>query len=314
LARAKGRRVLLAEDNEINQLVATEILSRSGIRCDVVGTGRAAVDAVAAGGYDLVLMDCQMPEMDGFEASRLIRQREAREAAGRQGELRQAAAQLSSAPSSSPSRAGLPIVALTANAIKGDRERCLAAGMDGYLTKPINPTKLIETILSFLPEAPAAGPSGADETNPEAAVAAAPHPATEPAWTAPAGPPVVDLAAVMTRCLNNAGLVAKLLAKFDGQLRQDVDALEKRLAAGDGGEESVRLAHGLKGVAASMAADGVRRAAAEAEQRLRQGDVAGARQSVAVLKQEAQRCLDGLPAVQARAAALAPPPARAKAS
>ncbi len=121
-AACDARRLLVADDNEINQIVAEELLRKGGWSCDVVSDGRAAVDATAAGDYAAVLMDCQMPEMDGFEATRQIRRAEA--TTGRH----------------------VPIIALTANAVKGDREQCLAAGMDAYLSKPLSPTDLYETI------------------------------------------------------------------------------------------------------------------------------------------------------------------------
>ena len=125
--RGVGRRILLAEDNEVNQLVAASILEQFGYECRVVNDGEAAVAAVRGEDYDLVLMDCQMPGMDGFEATRTIRREEQQAAADR-----------------------LPIVALTANAIKGDRERCLSAGMDDYVTKPIDTLRLIDTIETLL--------------------------------------------------------------------------------------------------------------------------------------------------------------------
>jgi two-component system sensor histidine kinase/response regulator len=120
-------RILVAEDNEVNQIVVTEFLRRAGYRCDIAGDGHQAVKAVEAEQYDLLLMDCQMPVMDGFEATRTIRARE-RETG----------------------RPRLPIVALTANAMKGDRELCLEAGMDAYTPKPIDPESLLAVIEPLL--------------------------------------------------------------------------------------------------------------------------------------------------------------------
>ena len=119
-----GFRILVAEDNEVNQIVVREVLIKAGHLCDVVPDGKQAVEAVQRNRYDLVLMDCQMPVMDGFDATRMIRSIEAGD----------------------PGLKPIAIVALTANAMKGDRERCLQAGMDGYASKPINPKELLRTI------------------------------------------------------------------------------------------------------------------------------------------------------------------------
>jgi PAS domain S-box-containing protein len=129
-------RILLAEDNEINQELALEILQSAGYRCDCVGSGQDAVNSVFQGMYDLVLMDCQMPVMDGFDASRTIRSREAQRV--------------------EPDivRARIPIVALTANAMKGDRERCIESGMDDYMSKPLDPDRLMEMVRKWLGPVP----------------------------------------------------------------------------------------------------------------------------------------------------------------
>ncbi len=124
---SRGARILLAEDNEINQIVASELLAKLGFHCDIVPDGKEAVAAAESGKYDVILMDCQMPVMDGFEATQAIRRTERASGARR-----------------------VPIVALTANAMQDDRDRCLAAGMDSHISKPINPKTLANTLLSLI--------------------------------------------------------------------------------------------------------------------------------------------------------------------
>jgi PAS domain S-box-containing protein len=120
-------RVLVAEDNQINQMVAIKILRKCGYKADAVANGAEAIEAIRQIPYDLILMDCQMPEMDGFEATRRIRNGDA-----------------------GSRNAGLPIVAMTAHAMKGDRERCLESGMNDYLPKPVQPAVLGQTLAKWL--------------------------------------------------------------------------------------------------------------------------------------------------------------------
>ena len=127
----------MAEDNLINQKLTVRILEKLGYQSDVVENGQEALAALDRGSYALVLMDCQMPVVDGFEATKLLRQREA-------------AAQ-ESAASGSATTCHIPIVALTANAMRGDRERCLAAGMDDYLTKPVRKEDLKGVLNRWIP-------------------------------------------------------------------------------------------------------------------------------------------------------------------
>jgi CheY-like chemotaxis protein len=116
-----GLRVLVAEDNPVNQLLMTRVLKKMGYTAQIVADGKQAVEAASRDEYSVILMDCQMPELDGFEATAQIRQRE------------------------NPAKR-IPIIALTANAMKGDSERCFAAGMDDYLSKPVDLTLLAEAL------------------------------------------------------------------------------------------------------------------------------------------------------------------------
>ena len=120
-------RILLVEDNAVNLKVATRMLERLGCRVDKAGNGKEAVEMVGTLPYDLVFMDCHMPEMDGYEATREIRRRE-------RGERRHT------------------IVAMTANALAGDREKCLEAGMDDYISKPIQKEDLTAALASYAPQ------------------------------------------------------------------------------------------------------------------------------------------------------------------
>jgi CheY-like chemotaxis protein len=124
--RPNGRRVLLVEDTAVNQTLATRLLEKRGYFVTLAANGREAVEGFEKNRFDLVLMDIQMPEMDGFEATAAIRALE----------------QLSGEH--------VPIIAMTAHALKGDKERCLAAGMDGYVSKPIHPRDLFSTIERLL--------------------------------------------------------------------------------------------------------------------------------------------------------------------
>ena len=119
-------RVLLVEDNAVNQTLAVRLLERRGYTVSVAGDGREALIALEKGSFDVVLMDIQMPEMDGFEATAIIREKE------------------------KSSGQHIPIIAMTANALKGDQERCLQAGMDAYISKPIRTKELFATIEEIL--------------------------------------------------------------------------------------------------------------------------------------------------------------------
>ena len=267
-----GARVLLVEDNEVNQMVAAELLSEAGYLCDMATDGRKAVEAVLRAPYDVVLMDCQMPEMDGFEATRIIRQHESNNAL--------------------PGRTGrLPIVALTANAVKGDRERCLDAGMDDYLSKPLHPEKLVATIQSFLSRAVVAAPT----------VSLAPAPAAAPApmtASAPAGSDTgslpINIQPLVHRCGGRRDFAERVLEKFRAQSTEVLESIARGLGEKNG-ELATRSAHSLKGMAATISAEALRRNAAEAEAKAHAQDWDALAAQLDGLRKELDACLSFIP-------------------
>jgi PAS domain S-box-containing protein len=253
-----GIRVLLAEDNHVNRMFAREILRQAGLECHAVADGRQALEAVRNGRFDLLLMDCQMPEMDGFEAARRIRDME------RDGQL-----------------AGhLPVIALTANAIKGDRQRCIEAGMDDYVSKPFEARTLLETMSRLLAVSGAAPAESRIEE---------PRPAPPPD-----GPPPIDGDALVARCLGNLELATDLLSDFAGDLAQRVEKIAQHARQGDA-RATAESAHALKGAAGTMGAEAVRALAAGIEAAGGDGDLARAASLAGELRDEVRRCLCYVP-------------------
>jgi len=273
LERPCGR-LLLAEDNKTNQMVVREILTHAGFVYDVVETGQQAVEAVQRYPYSLVLMDCQMPEMDGYEAVKYIRQLE----------------QENQCSPQSPQR--VPIVALTANALKGDRQQCLEAGMDDYLTKPLDPDLLIRTIKEHLTVNPAPSvPTAPTSPAPPADISQKP---VLPALLPPDFP--IDIDDVLNRCMGNVQLLGRLLDKFQEDSAKNLQALSE-LVGNNKAPELARMAHGIKGVAANLSAGKLRDLAAQLESMGRDGQLDLAAQCLDKLRTEMQRCVESIPQV-----------------
>jgi signal transduction histidine kinase/DNA-binding response OmpR family regulator/HPt (histidine-containing phosphotransfer) domain-containing protein len=280
-------RVLVAEDNEINQEVVREVLWNLDVSCDIVGNGRKAVEAAVANRYDVVLMDCQMPEMDGFQATQGLREHERRE-----GNL---------------GRSGRPlfIVALTAHALQGDREACVQAGMDDYLSKPIEPERLVSILQSYVssqaakPPAPAgvaqanAAPESAEKpaAAPESAEKPAAAPGPGPSCPSPQSTKRFDFESLLARCMGNREFVGRILRKFQVKGQDDLKALEQAVQAGDA-ELVAFMAHAIKSAAANLSANVLREAAGEMEIIARSGDLSAAAGRLERVRQEFSALMD----------------------
>ncbi|MEO5351716.1 MAG: ATP-binding protein [Magnetococcus sp. XQGC-1] len=229
-ALLSGIRVLLVEDNEINQQVAGELLERVGIQVTLANNGQESLERVTQARFDLILMDMQMPVMDGLTAARLLR-------------------------SKSLVPADLPILAMTANVMVGDRERCLAAGMNDHIAKPIHPPTLYETVLRWCRPGATADPPPAPLT------------ADEPV----AFPEIegVEVAKGLSHLSGNTALYRTVLAKF---ARNHADASLRMAEQWRDGETVTleRTAHSLKGVAATIGATRLAELAATLEQLAKQ--------------------------------------------
>ena len=249
-------RILLAEDNETNQLVTESILQSEGLQCDLAVNGVEAVALAQSRDYDLILMDCQMPEMDGYTATRQIR-----------------------ALGESSLAASIPIVALTASATVGERDACLAAGMDDYLTKPIEPGRLLQIIGKWTSlRRQARSASGEEAPRPEAAQ---PPPPAEDASP-------FDYESIVARCAGNGDLVRQIVEKFLQRTPQELAELEAILARGDA-PELCAGAHRLKGAAATLSAEPLRLAAAALEATGRSGSLAAAPEQFECVRREFDR-------------------------
>ena len=238
-----GRRVLLAEDNPINQQVAQALLGDIGVAVEVAGNGREALDKLRAGSYDLVLMDVQMPELDGMAATRLLK--------------------------ADPALKHLPVIALTAHAMSGDRERFLAAGMDDYLSKPIDEEALHGVLKRWLGKT-----SGAVLREREPPVVAAALPRV----------PGIDVPLALHRIGGKQGLLWRLVADFRNRQRDAAERMAAHLAAGQL-RAIGELAHALKGAAGALAAERIAAAAQRIEQRVRHDAQAGTQPTAATQEQ-----------------------------
>jgi PAS domain S-box-containing protein len=231
-----GGRILLAEDNSTNQELTRAILGKLGLSCDVVSTGLAAVQALKETRYHLVIMDVQMPEMDGLEATRKIRN-----------------------PATGIPDPEVPIIAMTAHALKGDRERCLEAGMNDYVSKPVEVASLTEVLRGWLPEhldREGSGPettSGAPDT-PRASSGAPSSPT-----------PAFDRAGLMNRLMGDEAMARTIAAGFLKDVPGQLDSLRHDLEAGDSSGLQ-RRAHSIAGAARGVGGQVLGRTAAELEE------------------------------------------------
>ncbi|CAK8712080.1 histidine kinase [Candidatus Electronema halotolerans] len=267
MRRIRGARILLVEDNLINQQVAQEILAKADLRVRTVSNGSEAVAAVAAEDFDAVLMDIQMPVMDGYEATRKIRQ-----------EL---------------GRTELPILAMTAHAVSEERDRCFRMGMDDHIAKPVSRSMLFKVLARWIrrpqpaaeqaePQLPAksCGPSCLsalfleDRKNGAQAVE-------------------LDLAGGMERLEGNKNLYVKLLKNFC-QEQENIEARTEELLRTNSVEAAVCSAHSLKGVAGNIGLPGVQKMAAKAEEALRAGWTAESQAQLRQLARQVRQTVDHL--------------------
>jgi CheY-like chemotaxis protein/HPt (histidine-containing phosphotransfer) domain-containing protein len=250
-------RVLVAEDNSVNQRVIVRLLEKFGHSVAITGDGREALAALDREPFDAVLMDVQMPQMDGFEATRLIRANEA--GTGRR----------------------IPVVAMTAHAMKGDRERCLAAGMDDYVSKPVQQSELLRVLDWASGVGPAVEAPGPVQTPPPAA-------------------PVLDRAAAVARLGGDEELFAEVATVFCGDAPKWLAEIRRALDADDAPTVR-RAAHGLKGAAGYVGGTGATAAAAVLERLGERGNLTGAPPAFDALAHEIARLTAALAAESAPA-------------
>lgn len=253
-------RVLLVEDNPVNQAVAMGILRKLGLELEMVADGQQALERLAKSSFQLVFMDCQMPVMDGYEATRRIRD-----------------------PASDVLNHAIPIVAVTANALKGDREKCLACGMDDYLPKPVTRDGFEQALTRWIPGWVAAVISSFP-------VEMADPPSRVPA---PVQREVFDRSALVRRLLGQEELVGALLGMFFQDTPGQMDELEKAIIE-DRWPDAQRLAHGLKGTLANLEARSAAQAASVVEHGCRTANAQVVKDALGDLREEIDKAKEAM--------------------
>ena len=236
LKNIRGARILLAEDNEINQQVAREILEQAALVVEIANNGLEAVEMVQKNQYDVILMDIQMPEMGGFEATKEIRNLE------------------------SDTR-NIPIIAMTAHAMAGDREKSIEGGMNDHVTKPIDPDQLFSALVKWIEpgerEVPKEFEAKVKEKSEDEML--------------PVELPGISIKSGLKKVGGNKKLYRKLLGKFLDSNKEVINEIKTTLAAGDT-ETAARLAHTVKGVSGNLGAEDLFPAAADLEKAIKQGE------------------------------------------
>ena len=261
-ARRSNARILLVEDNLTNQEVASGILSSMGWHADVRANGREAIEALEAASYDLVLMDVQMPEMDGFEATRIIRD-----------------------PQSRVRNHNVPVIATTAHAMRGDAERCLMAGMSDYISKPIDPSQLFKLVDKWLARK-VHSPAGEGAVQPFRGCEV-------PSDQAPGGSLVFNREVFMRRMMEDQELAGEVAAGFVQGLPAMLKELQEQ-AALCAVEAVWKLAHKIKGSAANVGGEALRDVALQIELAARAGDLPAVVRQISDLGTQAARLSEEL--------------------
>jgi CheY-like chemotaxis protein/HPt (histidine-containing phosphotransfer) domain-containing protein len=240
LAALAGARILLVEDNDINQQVARELLEDAGLVVEVADNGQIAIDLLRKSSYDLVFMDMQMPVMDGIAATRAARQLEG--------------------------LAHLPIVAMTANAMAQDRRKCMDAGMNDFLVKPIDPQEMLAILARWVRRQPPMARPGPEKPRGQTAT---PRPVT-PVQAFPEGIEGLDTTLGLGRMMGKKTLYLAMLRKYVAGQQSAVMEIRSALAAGDQ-VTAERIAHTTKAVSATLGAMRVQERAALVETAIRDG-------------------------------------------
>jgi CheY-like chemotaxis protein len=229
----RSARILVAEDNIVNQDVALAILRKLGVCAELVTNGAEAVEALRRGDFELVLMDCEMPEMDGYEATRRIRD-----------------------PQTGVRDPQIPVIAFTADAVSGDREKCVEAGMNDYLAKPVDPRRLGEMLEKWIVRGEPQREAGSLGT----------------AIFEPDAMAIFEPDAMLDRLMGDRSLARKVIGGFLREAPRQLSGLGKSLRQGDAAEVR-RQAHSMKGGAATIAAERLRERCGAMEEGAAAGDL-----------------------------------------